>query len=251
MSQLKRVNSILVTQPAALDGMTPYNMLAQKWNITVDFRRFIRVDGLSLNEFRKLNVNPLDFTGIIFTSKIAVDHFFRLVGEMKIEMPGETKYFCVGEAIYKYLQRYIIIRKRKIFMGERTAMDLVPFIEKHKKEKFLFPCSNVHQGELPGYMKSKGMDLTVAEIYLTVADDLSDLEDVFYDMICFFAPTGIQSLFKNFPDFKQNETRIAVFGPTTAQEARNAGLRIDVEAPKPELPSMTAAIEDYLKRSNL
>ncbi len=247
----KRVNSILITQPASLDGMIPYNVLGEKWNIVVDFRRFIRVDGLSLNEFRKLNVNPLDFNGIIFTSKVAVDHFFRIINEMRIEMPPETKYYCVGEATYKYLQKYILIRKRKMFVGDKTAMDLIPFIDKFKKEKFLFPCSNVHQGELLVYMKQKEIDVTVAEIYLTVHDDLSDLKEVFYDMICFFAPTGIQSLFKNFPDFKQNDTRIAVFGSTTAQEARLAGLRIDVEAPRPGITSMTAAIEEYLKESNL
>lgn len=250
MSQYKRVNSILITQPATLEGMTPYNALAHKWGITVDFRRFIRVDGLSLNEFRKMNINPLDFSGVIFTSKIAVDHFFRLVNEMRMEMPAETKYFCVGEAIAKYLQKYIVIRKRKLFVGEKTAMDLVPFIDKFKKEKLLFPCSNVHQGELPGYMRTKAIDFTLSEIYLTVHDDLSDLEDVFYDMICFFSPSGIQSLFKNFPNFKQNETRIAVFGSTTAQEAKNYNLVVNIEAPRPGIPSMTAAIEEYLKESN-
>ncbi len=251
MGNFKRVNSILITQPATLEGMAPYNQLGEKWGIIVDFRRFIRVDGLSLNEFRKLNVNPLDFNGIIFTSKVAVDHFFRLVNEMKIDMSPETKYYCVGEATYRYLQKYILIRKRKMFVGEKTAMDLTPFIDKFKKEKFLFPCSNVHQGTLLPYMRSKGIDVTISEIYLSVHDDLSDLKEVFYDMICFFAPTGVQALFKNFPDFKQNETRIAVFGSTTAQEALSAGLRIDVEAPTQGITSMTAAIEEYLKVSNL
>lgn len=250
MGDKKKVKSILITQPVSLDGMAPYIPLAEKWKITIDFRRFIRVDGLSLNEFRKLAINPLDFNGIILTSKIAVDHFFRLVTEMRIEMPPETKYFCVGEATAKYLQKYIIIRKRKLFVGDKTAMDLMPMLEKSKKEKFLFPCSNVHQGELPNQMRKKGMDVTSAEIYLTMNDDLTDLKEVFYDMICFFSPTSIQSLFKNFPDFKQNETRIAVFGPTTAQEARTWGLRIDVEAPTPAAPSMMMAIDAYLKESN-
>lgn len=250
MSEKKRVNSILITQPVTHEGILPYTQLAEKWDIKVDFRRFIRVDGLTLNEFRKLGINPLDFTGIIFTSKVAVDHFFRLVGEMRIEMPPETKYFCVGEAIYKYLQKYIVIRKRKLFVGEKTAMDLIPFLEKSKKEKFMFPCSNVHQGELPAYMRAKDMDVTMAELYLTRHDDLADLKEVFYDMICFFSPTSIQSLFKNFPDFQQNNTRIAVFGSTTAQEARNWKLRIDVEAPTVTAPSMTMAIEAYMKESN-
>lgn len=250
MGDKKKVKSILITQAATAEGMAPYVALGEKWGIKVDFRRFIRVDSVSVNEFRKLGVHPLDFTGVILTSKGAVDHFFRIVNEMRVEMPPETKYFCVGEAVAKYLQKYIVIRKRKLFVAEKTAMELVPFIEKCKKEKFIFPCSNVHRGELPGYMKKKGMDLTEAELYLSIMDDLSDLADVKYDVLCFFAPTGIQSLFKNFPDFKQEETRIAVFGLNTAAEARSHDLVVNIEAPLPGLPSMTMAIEAYLKESN-
>ncbi|WNJ16239.1 uroporphyrinogen-III synthase [Pontibacter sp. G13] len=246
MSDIKPVKSILISQPAPSDENSPYFKLARKWDIQVDFRKFIAVEGVSLNEFRKQGINPLDFTAVIFTSKVAVDHFFSLLEEMRVEMPPETKYFCVSESTSKYLQKYITIRKRKLFVGERRAMDLLPFIQKHKKETFLFPCSDVHRRELPGVMIEQGMKLTESVIYRTVHADLSDLENIFYDMICFFSPSGIQSLFSNFPDFKQNDTRIAVFGPTTSKEAVNSGLVVNVEAPKPNMPSMTSAIEKYL-----
>ena len=247
MSTNSSVKKILISQPKPSDSSSPYFRLAEKWGLTVDFRKFIQVQGISLNDFRKQGINPLDFPAIIFTSKVAVDHFFGLLEEMRIEMPPETKYFCVSEATSRYLQKYITIRKRKLFVGERRAMDLAPFVKKHKKEKYLFPCSNVHRKELPNYMRENNIDVTESVIYETVASDLSDLENVNYDMICFFSPSGIKSLYKNFPNFVQNNTRIAVFGPTTAKEALKHGLRVDVEAPKPQIPSMTAAIESYLK----
>lgn len=245
----KPVKSILISQPAPSDRNSPYFNLAERWNLKIDFRKFIQVEGVSLNEFRKQGIHPLDFGAIILTSKVAVDHLFRLLNEMRVEMPAETKYFCVSEATSKYLQKYIVIRKRKLFVGQRQAMDLVPFINKHKGEKFLFPCSNIHHRALPGYMREKEMDITESVIYKTVDSDLSDLENIFYDMICFFSPSGIKSLYNNFPDFKQNDTRIAVFGKATAKKALDEGLRIDVEAPKPNLPSMTMAIAKYLKEN--
>ena len=247
MSTNSSVKKILISQPKPSDTSSPYFRLAEKWGLTIDFRKFIQVQGISLNDFRKQGINPLDFPAIIFTSKVAVDHFFGLLEEMRIEMPPETKYFCVSEATSRYLQKYITIRKRKLFVGERRAMDLAPFVKKHKKEKYLFPCSSVHRKELPNYMRENNIDVTESVIYETVASDLSDLENVNYDMICFFSPSGIKSLYKNFPNFVQNNTRIAVFGPTTAKEAVKHGLRVDVEAPKPQIPSMTAAIEGYLK----
>ena len=237
---------ILISQPAPTDESSPYYRLAEKWELKLEFRKFIQVEGISVNDFRKQGINPLDFSAIVFTSKVAVDHFFRLLNEMRVEMPPTTKYFCVSEATSRYLQKYITIRKRKLFVGERKAIDLWPYIKKNSKEKFLFPCSNVHRKELPNQMKEEGLDITESVIYSTVASDLSDLEDITYDMICFFSPSGIQSLYKNFPDFKQNDTKIAVFGPTTAKEAHKNGLRVDIEAPKPNVPSMTAAINHYL-----
>jgi len=247
MSDNTQIKRILISQPDPADEDSPYFRLAEKWDLDIDFRKFIQVEGISLNEFRKQGINPLDYTAIIFTSKVAVDHLFGLLEEMRVEMPADTKYFCVSEATSRYLQKYITIRKRKLFVGERTAMDLVPFVKKHKKSKFLFPCSDAHRRELPGYMRDNGFDITETVIYQTVSSDLSDLNAEKYDMIAFFSPSGIQSLYKNFPDFVQNNTRIAVFGPTTAEEAEKHGLRIDVIAPKPNMPSMTAAIETFLK----
>ncbi len=247
MSDHTPIKRILISQPEPSDKESPYFRLAKKWNIDIDFRKFIQVEGISLNEFRKQGINPLDFNAIIFTSKVAVDHFFRLLEEMRIEIPATTKYFCVSEATSRYLQKYITIRKRKLFVGERTAMDLVPYVKKHKKSKFLFPCSDVHRRELPGYMRENDMDITETVIYQTVTSDLSGLDATIYDMICFFSPSGIQSLYENFPSYTQNNTIIAVFGPTTAKEAEKNGLKTDIVAPKPNIPSMTAAIESYLK----
>jgi uroporphyrinogen-III synthase len=241
------LQKILISQPEPKDSTSPYFRLAQKWDLDLHFKKFIQIEGISLNEFRKLGVKPLDFSAVIFTSKVAVDHFFRLVNEMRIEMPADTKYFCVGESTSKYLQKYITIRKRKLFVGERKALDLWPYIEKHSKESFLFPCSNVHRRELPGMMKEKGIEISEAPIYQTVSSDLSGVDRENFDMICFFSPSGIKSLFENFPKFEQGLTKIAVFGKATAEEALIHGLSLDIEAPKPETPSMTSAIEYYLR----
>lgn len=247
MSENHLIKRVLISQPKPTDESSPYFRLANRWNLDLEFRKFIQVEGISLNEYRKQGIKPLDFSSIIFTSKVAVDHYFRLLNEMRLEMPPDTRYFCVSEATSKYLQKYIVIRKRKLFVGERKAMDLVPFIEKFKNEKFLFPCSNVHRRELPGYMKDKGIDVTEAPIYQTVSSDLSDLIPNSFDMICFFSPSGIKSLFENFPNFVQNGVKIAVFGPTTAKEAVASGLTVEIEAPKPNIPSMTEAINRYMR----
>jgi len=240
------IKHILVTQARPTEENSPYFALAAKWKLEIDFRKFIDVQRISLNDFRKQGVNPLHFTGIVFTSKVAVDYFFSLLQEMRVEMSPETKYFCVGEATSKYLHKYIIIRKRKLFVGEKTAMDLAPFLKKHKKEKFLFPGSNLHRNELTDFMREQHMDITETVIYETVASDVSDLPISKYEMVCFFSPSGIQSLYKNFPSFQQGEVKMAVFGPTTAKEAQAAGLTVHVEAPRPNMPSMTAAIEAFL-----
>jgi uroporphyrinogen-III synthase len=246
----KKVKTILISQPFPTDENSPYQKLAEKWGLKIDFRKFIQVDGVTLNEFRKQNVNPLEFTAVIFTSKYSIDHYFRLLKELKIELPPEMKYFCVSEATAKYLQKYIVIRKRKLYVGERTSKDLIEHIKKHSKEKYIFPCSSIHTTALTDWMEEQKYHLVKAIIYNTVSSDLSDLKDVYYDMLCFFSPSGIESLFQNFPDFKQNDTVIAAFGPTTAQAVRDAGLRLDIEAPLPNIPSMTGAIEAYLKENN-
>ncbi len=247
MSTAKPIHTMLVSQPAPADASSPYLSLSEKYGIRVEFRKFIQIEGTTVNEFRKQGINPLDFTAILFTSKIAVDHFFKLMTDMRLEFPAETKYFCVGESTSKYLQKYIQLRKRKLFIGDRTAMDLLPLVAKHKNEKFLFPCSHGHRTELIYAMKEKGMDVTESVIYHTVESDLSDINVKDYDLLCFFSPSGVQALHTNFPQFVQGDTRIAVFGPTTAEEARNSGLNVDIEAPSPNMPSMTAAIEAYVK----
>jgi len=247
MTNIKPVEKILISQPYPSNPNSPYFRLAEKWDLKLEFKKFIRVERISLNEFRKQNINPLDFGAIIFTSKKAVDIFFGLLQEMRIEMPSDTKYFCVGESTSKYLQKYIVIRKRKLFVGLRTAMDLKTYITKHKKEKYLFPCSNLHRKELPNWMQKNKIKITEAVVYQTVSADLKDLDMPGYDMVCFFSPSGVKSLLENYPGYQQGEQRVAVFGPTTAKEAEAKGLRVDVIAPKPNFPSMTAAINEYLK----
>jgi uroporphyrinogen-III synthase len=248
--RLNRVSSILVSQPEPTDQNSPYQKLAEKYDLKIDFRQFIEIDPVDAKEFRKQKVNILDHTAVIFTSRNAVDHFFRLAAENKVEIPTDMKYFCISEQTANYLQKYIVIRKRKIFTGERTAQDLLEVMKKHKKEKFIFPCSDIRKDDIPDFMEKNGYDFSEVIIYRTVASDLSDLSDIFYDIIAFFSPSGIKSLFDNFPDFKQNKTRIAAFGPTTAKAVRDAGLILDIQAPLPNAPSMTGALELYIKKAN-
>ncbi|GAA4002404.1 uroporphyrinogen-III synthase [Hymenobacter fastidiosus] len=243
----KRIATVLVTQPKPTNDVNPYFAIADKYGIKVDFREFIQVDPVSYKDFRKEKVNISEHTAIIFTSRNAVDHFFRICQEAKLEMPAEMKYFCISEQTANYLQKYIVLRKRKLFVGQRTAADLFEVIKKHKTEKFLYPCSDIRKDDIPEFMRANNLKFTEAVIYHTVASDLSDLTDVKYDCIAFFSPSGISSLFINFPDFQQNGTRIAAFGPTTAKAVRDAGLELDIEAPHPNAPSMTGAIEAYIR----
>lgn len=246
----KKIKSVLITQPPPADDNNPYAALKAKYNLKLDFRQFIEVQGIGTNEFRKQNVNPLDFTAVIFTSKNAIDHYFRILQELKVELPAEMKYFCVSEATAKYLQKYIVIRKRKLYVGERSVTDLIPLLKKHSSEKFIFPCSSIHTPQLTDFMEANGYHLKKAIIYNTVCSDLSDLAEVKYDILCFFSPSAIESLWTNFPDFVQNDTVVAVFGPTTAAAAVESKLRVDIEAPKPNMPSMAAAIEAYIKSNS-
>lgn len=245
----REVKSILVSQPKPKDENSPYFKLAEKYNLKIDFRPFIQVDPVSIKEFRKQKIDILNHTAIIFTSRNAVDHFFSICQELKIEMPADMKYFCISDQTSNYLQKYIVIRKRKIFTGHRTANDLLEILKKHKNEKYLFPCSDIRKDDIPLFLSDNGYKYSEAIIYRTVASDLSDLEDVYYDILAFFSPSGINSLLVNFPDFKQNNTRIAAFGPTTAKAVRDAGLILDIEAPLPSAPSMTGAIELYVKKA--
>ena len=248
--RLKKIKNILVTQAAPTDAKSPYFDIEKKYNIKVDFRSFIEVKGVAYKEFRKQKINILEHTAIIFTSRNAIDHFFRICKEAKIETPSDMKYFCITEQTANYLQKYIVIRKRKVFTGTKTALDLLEVIKKHKSENFLFPCSNKRQKDLPDYMGTNDFKITEAVMYETVSSDLSDLENVFYDVLAFYSPSGITSLMENFPGFKQNNTRIAAFGPTTAQAVKDANLILDIQAPMPNAPSMTGALEQYIKLAN-
>ena len=247
----KRISSILVTQPKPANDVSPYFAIAEKYGIQVDFREFIEVQPVPYKEFRREKLNILEYTAVIFTSRNAVDHFFGICQEAKLEMPAEMKYFCISEQTANYLQKYIVLRKRKLFVGERTAADLFDVIKKHKGEKFLYPCSDIRKDDLPVFMRANSLKFSEAVIYRTVASDLSDLSDVKYDCIAFFSPSGISSLFINFPNFVQEGTRIAAFGPTTAKAVTDAGLILDIEAPHPNAPSMTGAIEAYIRQHAL
>ncbi len=245
----KPVKTILVSQPKP--ERSPYYELEKKYGLQIDWRPFIHVEGVDVREFRKARIRPDEFTAIIFTSKNAVDHFFRICEELRVKMSQDMKYFCLSEAIANYLQKFIIYRKRKVFYGKRTIQDLAPALKKHKpNEKFLLPCSNLGAREVSEFLEENGFQWQDAMMYKTVSSDLSDLSDVTYDVLVFFSPLGIESLYENFPDFKQNETRIAVFGNSTGKAVEERGLTINIKAPAPEAPSMTMALEKYLQLSN-
>lgn len=248
--RVRKVKSILVTQEAPTDANSPYLKLAEKFNLKIDFRPFIQVEAVPVKEFRKQKIEIPQYTAIIFTSRHAVDHFFSICQELKLEMPPEMKYFCISDQTSNYLQKYIVIRKRKIFSGLKDTKDLLEIIKKHKNEKFLFPCSDIRKNDLPDFLRENGFNFTEAIMYHTVAADLSDLKNVYYDILAFFSPSGINSLFVNFPEFKQNNTRMAAFGPTTARAVKDANLILDIEAPLPNAPSMTGALELYIKIAN-
>lgn len=248
--RLKKVETILVSQPEPTDQKSPYFALAEKYGLKIDFRPFIQIDPVSLKEFRQQKIDILKHTAVIFTSRNAVDHFFRLCSESRVELPADMKYFCISEQTANYLQKYIVVRKRKIFTGHRTAQDLLEILKKHKNEKYIFPCSNIRKNDIPDFLESNGYNFTEAIIYKTVASDLSDLEEVYYDIIAFYSPSGINSLFVNFPDFAQNDTRMAAFGPTTAKAVLDHDMILDIEAPQPNAPSMTGALELYIKKAN-
>lgn len=249
-SRRKKVKSVLVTLPKPETDKSPYYELAKKYNVKVDFRSFIHVDAVSAKDFRKEKINLADFSSVVFTSRNAVDHFYRICEEMRFDVPSEMKYFCLSENIALYLQKYIQYRKRKIFFGKQTAADLAEVLKKNASEKFLYPCSDMAAEEMLKFMQDNGYNITPAVLFRTVCSDLSDLADVFYDVIAFFSPSSIQSLYKNFPSFIQNDTRIAAFGVSTQKAIHERNLILDIPAPTPAAPSMTMAIEQYLKLAN-
>jgi uroporphyrinogen-III synthase len=245
-----KVKTILVSQPAPKTETSPYFDLSDKQKVKIDFRSFIHVEGISVKEVRAEKIDLKDFTAIILTSRNAVDHFFRIAEEMRFKVPDSMKYFCQSEAVAYYLQKYVVYRKRKIYVGNRAFTDLTKLIKKHKNEKFLLPSSDKLKPLIPEELDKLGVTWVRLDLYRTVVSDLSDLEDVFYDVLVFFSPSGIESLFHNFPDFKQNDTRIAAFGNSTVNAVTEAGLKCDIIAPSKENPSMTMALDKYIKEAN-
>lgn len=245
----KPVKSILISQPPPEENKSPYNILESKYNIRIDYRPFIVVEPVSEKEFRKNRILLSDFPCVIFNSKGSVDNFFRLAEETRCRISQETRYFCMTEAVANYLQKFILYRKRKVFIGNRKAEDLAHYFNKYAHLKFLLPSSNLGSAEVVSYLNQLNIDYTQVVMYKTVSADLSDLSDVYYDILAFFSPQGIESLFENFPDFEQKNTRIAVFGNTTLKAAEDAGLYVNIKAPTPESPSMTMAIENYVQQT--
>ncbi|MBD5317441.1 MAG: uroporphyrinogen-III synthase [Bacteroides sp.] len=241
------VKKILVSQPKPASDKSPYYDIAQKYGVEIVFRPFIKVEGLTAKEFRQSKINISDYTAVIFTARTAIDHFFRLCEELRVTVPDTMKYFCTTESIALYLQKYTLYRKRKIFHGETGKLaDLLPFINRHNKEKFLYAVSDVNKSDAE-ILDKAGVAYTKAVMYRTVSNDFAPDEPFDYDMLLFFSPQGIQSLTKNFPDFQQGDIRIGCFGATTAKAVKDAGLRLDLEAPTAKIPSMTGALEHYLK----
>lgn len=242
-----KVKKILISQPEPAElEKSPYTPLIEKYNLEIDYKKFIKVEGIEAREFRKDKVSILDHTAIILTSRKAVDHFFRIAEEMRVEVPETMKYFCISEATAYYLQKYVQYRKRKIFHGKQNFDDLLELIKKHKKETFLLPCSETHKNNIPEKLDKYKIKYNKAVIYRTLSADLSDVDINEYDMFVLFSPSGVNSLFENFKDFKQGENLIAAFGPSTIKAAEDYGLKVNIQAPAKNAPSMSMAIDNYL-----
>jgi uroporphyrinogen-III synthase len=249
----KKLNlkNILVSQPKPVEiEKTPYGDLAAKYNLNIDFHKFIKIEGINSKEFRQSRINILEHTAIIFTSRNAVDHFFRMCKELRLEVPDSLKYFCISEATAFYLQKYVQYRKRKIFHGKQNFVELMEIIKKHKEEKYLLPCSDIHKISLSKLLDEGKITYSKAIMYRTIASNLSEIDINSYDMLIFFSPSGVKSLFKNFPDYQQNGTIISAFGPTTSKAVKEAGLELNIIAPTKTAPSMTMAIEEYINKES-
>lgn len=246
---LSSVKKILITQPRPEGLKSPYFDLAVKYGLTLDFHPFIKVEGVPSKDFRKQKIDIPAYTAVIFTSKNAIDHFFRTCEEMKISVSQDTKYFCVTESVALYLQKFILYRKRKVFYGaDGHNKSLFDMINKHKSnERFLYPCSESFDSEITNWLKDHGCEYATPVLYKIVSNDVRDVVSRQYDIICLFTPGGVKSLKENFPDYQQNNTRIAVFGANTVKAAEEAGLRLDIKAPLPQMPSMVSALDAYLK----
>ncbi|RPD45617.1 MULTISPECIES: uroporphyrinogen-III synthase [Chitinophagaceae] len=254
MARGKGAKKILITQPRPESEKSPYFELGRKYEVELDFHPFIQLEGIPAKEFRKQKIDIQAHTGVIFTSRNAIDHFFRLCEEMKVTVSQETKYFCITEAVALYLQKFILYRKRKVFYGaDGSNKSLFDVINKHKgAEKFLYVCSeNQQDSEITGWLKSNGCDFSLAFMYRTKSSDVKEiLSENEYDVICFFTPSGVRSLFDNLPTFKQNGTVIGAFGNNTSKAVEESGLTLGIKAPQPQAPSMVAALDQFLATSN-
>lgn len=245
-----KIRKILVSQPEPTNPKSPYFELAKKYNVKIDFKQFIRVEGVSLKEFRQQKINILDFSAVVFTSKTGIDNFFRISGELRLTIPETMKYFCITENVAFYLQKYIVYRKRKIFYGKSKFQDLIEVINKHPGENYLVPLSEPHNAEIPDLLNKHNIKFTIGTFYRTISSDFSNVKDFDYDILIFYSPVGVKSLKENFPNFVQGDIKIGAFGPTTAAAVNQEGLRLDIHAPNPESPSMTMAIDSFLKEHN-
>ena len=246
-----KIKKVLISQPKPTSEKSPYFDIAEKYGVKIDFRPFIKVESLSPKEFRQQKVSILDHTAIVFTSRHAIDHFFTLCVELRVNVPETMKYFCTSEAIALYIQKYVQYRKRKVFFGATGKFaDLLPVMVKHSTEKYFIPMSDVHTENIHDLMDKNKLTHTEAVMYRTVSNDFKEGESFDYDMLVFFSPAGIQSLIKNFPNFEQKDIAIGSFGPTTAKAVKEAGLRLDLEAPTVAAPSMTAALDNFIRERN-
>ena len=244
-----KIKKILVSQPDPQNPKSPYYELAKKYNLKVDFKPFVEIEGLSSKDFRTQKINILDFTAVIFTSKTGIDHFFRICNEMRNVVPDTMKYFCITENVAFYLQKYIVYRKRKIFHGNSKFQDLIDIIIKHKEDNFFVPLSEPHNAEIPEMLDKHCIKYSIGTLYKTISTNFHN-EEFDYDVIVFYSPSGIKSLKENFPGFVQGDIKIAAFGPTTASAVEHEGLRLDINAPNPKAPSMTMALDEFLKEYN-
>ena len=244
------VKKILITQPRPESDKSPYFDLARRHDVEMAFLPFIRLEGIASKDFRRQKVEIGNYSAVIFTSRHAIDHFFRTAEEMKITVSQDTKYFCITEAVALYLQKFILYRKRKVFYGaDGTNKSMLDVVNKHKEnEKFLYPTSeNQQDNEIVNWLKSNHCEFATPYMYRTISNDIKEIfsKEVF-DIICFFTPSGVRSLFDNFPEFKQNGTLIGAFGNNTSRTAEEAGLVLEIKAPQPMAPSMISALEKYL-----
>ncbi len=245
------IKKILVSQPKPSSEKSPYFDIAERYGVDIVFHPFIKVEGISAREFRQEKISLSEHTAVVFTSRHAIDHFFQLAKELRFAVPDDMKYFCITEQVALYIQKYVQYRKRKIFFGETGRFaDLLPLMVKHKNERYFIPMSDVHNDEIKDLLDSKKLHHTEGVMYRTVANDLNTDEPFDFDLVVFFSPSGVHSLLKNYPDFKQGEMSIATFGPTTAKAVKEAGLRLDLEAPTPQYPSITSALKAFIEERN-